>query len=145
MSKVTLSGTWIIKAPIDKVYDIVSDFENAPKYFPIVAKSMKILEKNGNHLHILAASNTLGLTFKVNMETDLLPNKGFKSINESLLAIENEELLMTSVLDGTKIDYTNIVTIKNNFLNLFSKILIGKPALKFWEWAYINRLRKIVE
>jgi carbon monoxide dehydrogenase subunit G len=146
MKPVSLKGSWVIKAPLGNVYEIVTDFEKTPEYFPSVAKSLKIIEKNGNHLSIQAVTKTFGMPFKVKMETDLLPSKGFKSINESVLAIENETFLMEEVPTGTKINYRNDVIIKNNLLKLFSRLLlIGKPALIFWEHAYINRLRKIAE
>jgi hypothetical protein len=145
MKPVSLTGSWVIKAPLKRVYDIVTDFEKTPVYFPAVAKSLKIIKRNGIHLSILAITKTFGIQFKVNMETDLIPHKGFKSINESALAVEDETFLMEEVVTGTRINYRNDVTIKNNFLKLFSKLLIGKPALIFWEHAYINKLRKIVE
>jgi hypothetical protein len=145
MKPVSLTGSWVIKAPLRRVYEIVTDFEKTPVYFPMVAKSLKIIKKNGNHLSIAAVTKTFGIPFKVKMETDLIPNKGFKSINESVLALEDETFLMEELPIGTKIHYQNDVTIKNNFLKLFSKLLIGKPALIFWEHAYIDKLRKIVE
>jgi hypothetical protein len=145
MKPVSLKGSWVIKAPMSKIYEIVSDFENAKKYFPKVAQQLTITKREGNHLEIEAQSKTFGLKFNVKMKTELIPPKGFKSINESALAIEDEEFLMEEVPGGTKINYLNDVTIKNNFLKLFSKLIIGKPALKFWEKAYINELRKIVE
>lgn len=145
MKPITLQGSWIINAPISEIYNIVTDFENAPKYFPKVAQSLKITKREGNHLEIDAQSKTFGLNFKVKMKTELLPPRGFKSINESALAIEDESFLMEEVLEGTKINYINNVTIKNNFLKLFSRIIIGKPALKFWEKAYINRLKELTE
>lgn len=145
MKPVSLTGFWVINAPLKSVYEIVTDFEKTPVYFPAVAKSLKIIKKNGNHLSIRAVTKTFGIPFKVKMETDLLPNKGFKSINESVLAVENETFLMEEIPLGTKINYRNDVTIKNNLLKLFSKLLIGKPALIFWEHAYIDKLRKIVE
>jgi hypothetical protein len=145
MKPVSLTGSWVIKAPLRSVYDIVTDFEKTPIYFPAVAKSLMIIGKNGNHFSIQAETKTFGIPFKVKMETDILPNKGFTSINESALAIEDESFLMEEIPTGTKINYRNDVTIKNNFLQLFSKLLIGKPALIFWEHAYIDKLRKIVE
>jgi hypothetical protein len=36
------------------------------------------------------------------------------------------------------------MTIKNNFLKLFSWLIIGKGALNFGEWAYIDRLKEIL-
>lgn len=144
MKEKVLKGSWIINAPAEDVYKIISDFEKAPDYFPIVAKGMKVISKDGNNLKIEATANTLGLNFKVHMKTTLLPNKGFTSINESRLAIEDEQFLLEPVAQGTRITYINKVKIKNNVLRLFSRLIIGKAALKFWEFAYINRLKKLL-
>lgn len=144
MKEKVLSGLWIIDAPVEDVYKIISDFEKAPEYFPKVAKSMKLISKEGNDLRIEATANTLGFSFKVKMKTTLLPNKGFKSINESILAIEDEYFALKPVDQGAQIEYSNKVKIKNNFLNMFAQLIIGKWALKFWEIAYINRLKKIL-
>jgi hypothetical protein len=143
MKPIILEGSWVIGAPLQKIYEIVTDFENAPKYFPLVAKSLKIVNKNGNNLIIEAKSKTFGISFHVLMETELIPSKGFKSINTSSLAIENESFMMEEITDGTKINYRNEVQIKNNILQLFAKIIIGKPALLFWKYAYIDRLQKL--
>jgi len=145
MKPISLTGSWVIKAPLKSVYDIVTDFEKTPTYFPAVAKSLKIIKKNGNHLSIQAMTKTFGIPFKVKMETDLIPLKGFKSINESVLAVEDETFLMEEVSIGTKINYRNDVIINNNILRLFSKLLIGKPALRFWEHAYIDKLKEMLE
>lgn len=145
MRPITLQGTWVIDAPRLEIYKIVTDFENAPKHFPKVAQSLKVIKREGNHLEIDAQSKTFGLKFKVKMKTELIPSRGFKSINESALAIEDESFLMEETSGGTKINYINNVTIKNNFLKLFSRLFIGKPALKFWEKAYINRLKELTE
>lgn len=145
MRPITLQGTWDINAPMLEIYKIVTDFENAPKYFPKVAQSLKVIKQEGNHLEIDARSKTFGIKFKVKMKTELIPQRGFKSINESALAIEDESFLMEEISEGTKINYSNNVTIKNNLLKPFSRIIIGKPALKFWEKAYINRLKELTE
>lgn len=140
---IILTGTWVINAPIHRVYEIITDFEKAPTYFPLVAKSLKIIKKQGNNLTIEAVSKTFGLPFHVLMETELLPNKGFKSINTSVLATENESFILEEVSSGTKINYRNEVQIKNNILQIFAKMLIGKPTLLFWKFAYINKLEKL--
>lgn len=143
MKPVILESSWIVNAPLSRIYEIVTDFENAHKYFPLVAASLKIIKKEGDHLTINAISKTFGIPFKVKMETDLLPGQGFKSINTSALAIEDESFLMEEVQTGTKINYRNEVTIKNNIFKLFAKLMIGKPALFFWKLAYIDRLDKL--
>jgi hypothetical protein len=145
MQPVSLTGSWVIKSPLKSVYGVVTDFEKTPEYFPAVAISLKIVDRSGNHLSIRAVTKTFGIPFKVKMETDLLPGIGFKSINESDLAIEDEAFLMEKIPEGTKIIYRNNVTIKNNVLKLFSRLLIGKPALVFWEHAYIDNLKRMLE
>ncbi len=145
MKEKVLQGSWIINAPVEDVYRIISDFERAPEYFPIVAKGMRVVSKEGNNLIIEATTNTFGINFKVGMTTTLMPNVGFKSINVSKLAIEDEQFLLEPVAEGTRINYINKVTIKNNILKMFSRLIIGKGALKFWEFAYINRLKKILK
>lgn len=143
MKPVVLTGTWVIRAPLQRAYEIVTDFENAPRYFPLVAQSMKIMNKQGNNLTIDAVSKTFGIPFHVSMDTQLLPNKGFTSVNTSVLAIEKESFLMEEIPSGTKINYRNEVQIKNTVLQIFSKMLIGRPALLFWKYAYIDRLEKL--
>ncbi len=145
MKEKVLKGSWVIDASVEDVYKIISDFEKAPEYFPIVAKGMKVVSRDGNNLRIEATTNTFGINFKVDMKTTLLPNEGFKSINESALAIEDEQFIIKPVAGGTRIEYLNKVTIKNNILRMFSRLIIGKGALKFWEFAYINRLKKILK
>ena len=145
MKPIILAGSWVVHAPLPRIYKIVTDFENAHKYFPLVAASLKIINKTGNNLSIDAVSKTFGIPFHVAMSTQLLPNKGFKSVNTSALAIEDESFMMEPIPSGTKIVYRNKVQVKNNFLQIFAKILIGKPALLFWKYAYIDRLEKLAE
>lgn len=143
MKPIILAGSWIINAPLQRIYEIVTDFEKASDYFPLVANSLKIMSKQGNNLTINAVPKTFGIPFKVRMDTKLIPDKGFKSVNTSILAIEKESFMLEEVSNGTKIDYRNEVQIKNGILKLFAKIMIGKPALLFWKFAYIDRLQKL--
>jgi len=38
MKEITLHKQWIIKAPIEDVFKIMTDFEKLPEYFPKVAE-----------------------------------------------------------------------------------------------------------
>lgn len=143
MKPIILEGSWVISAPLPRLYKIITDFENAPKYFPLVAQSLKIIKKQSNHLTIEAVSKTFGIPFKVMMQTELLPNQGFRSINTSTMAVENESFLMEEISTGTRINYRNKVQIKNNFLQIIARIFINKSALLFWKFAYIDRLQKL--
>lgn len=146
MKKIHLTGSWIIKVPRQKVYDIMSDFENMPKYFPKVAKSLKVIERHGNRLKIEVKAKSFGLTFGSRMDTMLIPPRGYISDNESQIGTKgHEEFLMDMVPEGTKINYTYDVELKNPFLRIFGKPLIGWYAMKFWKKAVIDKLKEMLE
>ena len=62
MKEKVLQGSWIINAPVEDVYRIISDFERAPEYFPIVAKGMRVVSREGNSLIIEATTISLILS-----------------------------------------------------------------------------------
>jgi len=146
MKKIYLKGSWIIKAPRGKVYKIMSDFENLPKYFPAVAQSLHILKQEGNNLSIEAEVKTFGWVIYVRMETQLRPPFGYVSDNKSDIGTSgHEEFLMEETPEGTKINYTYNVELKNQFLRIFGRFLIGWYAMRFWRHAVIDRLKEILE
>jgi uncharacterized membrane protein len=69
--QIHLEGSWVIRAPRQEVYNIMTDFENMPKYFPSVAKSLRIITKEDNRLKMLAETKSFGRTFQVTMDTEL--------------------------------------------------------------------------
>lgn len=146
MKQIHLKGSWVIKAPKEKIYRIISDFENMPKYFPSVAESIHITEKQGNHQKMNAKVKSFGRVFDVKMQTELLPNIGFRSSNESSLGTSgHEEFLMENVEGATRINYTYDIAIHRPILRV-----IGTPLIKWfsmWSWkrTFIDKLRKIVE
>lgn len=146
MKQIHLKGSWIIKAPKEEIYKIVSDFENMPKYFPTIAESVHITEKEGNHQKMNARVKSFGKVFDVKMQTELLPNIGFKSTNESSFGTSGyEELLMEDVEAGTKINYTYEVEIHKPLLRLVATPMIKWFAMWSWKRAFIDKLKKIVE
>lgn len=146
MKQIHLKGSWIIKAPKEEIYKIVSDFENMPKHFPTIAESVRITEKQGNHQKMEARVKSFGKVFDVQMNTELVPNIGFKSTNSSSFGTSGyEELLMDDVDGGTKINYTYEVEIHKPLLRLVATPLIKWFAMWSWKRAFIDELRKIVE
>ena len=147
MKNIHLENSWIIKAPIEKVFNIITDFENLPKYFPKVAESLVITKREGNNLEIDAQVKSFGKTFPVKMKTRIIPQKGFISDNQSLKfgTSGHEELLLENVEGGTKINYIYEVDIHKKWLRIIAKPLIGWFAMKAWEKAVINELKKILE
>ncbi len=146
MKNILLKKSWIIKAPREEVYKIMSDFENMPKYFPKVAESLQILKRDGNNLTISAKVKTFGRIFSVQMEAQLRPPMGYISDNKSAIGTSgHEEFLMEEIPEGTKINYTYDVELKNPILAMLGGFLIGGYAMRFWEHAVIDKLKEVLE
>jgi len=146
MKKISLKKSWIIKAPIEEIYKIMSDFENMPKYFPAVASSLQIIERNGNNLVIKAKAKTFGQIISVDMKTQLRPPFGYVSDNKSKMGTSgHEEFLMEEIPEGTKINYVYEVNLKNPIFRVFGKFLIGNYAMRFWEHSVIDKLKEMLE
>jgi len=146
MKRLRLQDSWIIKAPRGEIYKIISDFENMPKYFPTIAESVRITKKQGNHQEMSARVKSFGRVFDVKMQTELLPNIGFKSDNESSFGTSgHEEFFMRDVESGTKITYLYDIKIHRPLLRIIATPLIKWFAMWSWKRAFIDKLRTIVE
>jgi len=147
MNKITLHKQWVIKAPIDDVSRIMTDFEHLPKYFPKVAEAVEIKKKEGNYLEMEATVKSFGKKLKVKMKTQILPGKGFISDNDSYQfgTSGHEELLLSIHPEGTLVDYTYQVTIHKKWLRILALPLIRWYSMKYWEKAVIVELKKILE
>lgn len=147
MKHIHLEDSWILKAPIEEVFKVITDFENMPKNFPKVAKSITITKQEGDNLEIEAQVKSFGITFPVKMKTKILPQRGFISDNQSpkFGTSGHEELLLEKVGSDTKINYIYEVDIHKKWLRTIAKPLIGWFAMKAWEKAFIYELRKMLE
>lgn len=147
MKHVHLAGSHIIKAPRQKVYEILTDFESAPKHFPRVAKSARVIRREGNDIEVeVETKASLGSrTFHVHMEAHLQPDEGFTSTNTSSLGVEHEVVTLEEVPEGTRMIYVNDVEVKSRIFRMFAGFLIKTVALKYWERAYIGTLREMLE
>jgi carbon monoxide dehydrogenase subunit G len=147
MHQITLHKQWLIKAPKDDVFKIMTDFEKFPVHFPKVADSVQIEKRDGNKLEIAATVSSFGKKFPVEMKTEILPGKGFISDNDSYKfgTSGHEEFLLTEKTEGTMIDYTYQVSIHKPWLRLVATPLIRWYSMKFWEKAVIDELKKLLE
>jgi carbon monoxide dehydrogenase subunit G len=147
MKSITLHGQWTIKAPVQDVFDIVTNFEKFPEHFPQVAEAIKINKREGNNLDIEATVRSFGRKFQVKMKTQILPGKGFISDNDSYQfgTSGHEELILSPNAEGTLIDYNYQVTIHKKWLRIVAVPLIKWYAMKSWEKAVIVQLKKILE
>ena len=144
--RIHLEGSWFIRAPRGEVYRIITDFERMPEYFPKVAKSLRITNREGNNLTIEAEAKSFGRVIQTRMNTRLRPEQGFVSDNQSALGTAgHEEFMLEEVPEGTRINYTYDVELKNTFLRIFAKPLIGWYAMRFWRRAVIDNLKEMLE
>ena len=142
-----LHREWVIQAPLDDVFRVMTDFERFPVHFPKVAESVHIVKREGEYLEVDAAVKSFGKTFPVKMRARILPQRGFVSDNESpqFGTSGHEELLLSPHPEGTLIAYTYQVTIHKAWLRVVATPLIRWYAMKFWEKAVIDELRKMLE
>ncbi|MFA6198365.1 MAG: SRPBCC family protein [Patescibacteria group bacterium] len=145
--KITLNAKWHIKAPLTEVFNIMTDFEKWPEYFPKVGESIQVTTREGNNLEMDATVKSFGRRFPVKMKTQILPGRGFISDNDSpkFGTSGHEELLLSECPEGTMIDYTYQVTIHKLWLRIVAQPLIGWFSMKYWEKAVIDELRKRLE
>ena len=106
MNEITLHKQWVVKAPIDDVFRIMTDFERFPEHFPKVAESIQIKKREGNYIEMDATVRSFGKSFQVKMKTQILPGRGFISDNDSYQfgTSGHEEMLLSPHDKGTLID-----------------------------------------
>lgn len=147
MKEIKLHNQWLIKASVEDVFRIITDFKKFPEHFPKVAESIQIKKQEENYLEIDATIRSFGKSFPVKMKTQILPNKGFISDNNSYVfgTSGHEELLLSEQPQGTLIDYTYQVVIHKTWLRIVATPLIRWYSMKYWERAVIDELRKMFE
>jgi len=147
MKEITLRKQWVVKAPVDDVFKIMTDFEKFPEHFPKVARSIKIIKREGNNVELEATLKSFGRKLKVKMRMQILPGKGYISDNDSYQfgTSGHEELLLSPNTEGTLIDYTYQITIHKKWLRIVAIPLIRWYSMKYWEKAVIDQLKKILE
>ena len=147
MKEITLQKEWVIKAPVDEVFRLMTDFEKMPEHFPKVAKSVQIKKRDGNYLEMDAMVGSFGREFPVKMKTHILPGRGFVSDNDSYVfgTSGHEELLLSAHPEGTLVSYTYRVSIHKRWLRIVATPLIRWYSMKYWEKAVIDELKRMLE
>ncbi len=147
MKDITLQKQWLVKAPLEEVFRVMTDFEKFPERFPKVAESVCITNRNGDFLEIDATVKSFGTSFPVKMRTQILSQRGFISDNESPAfgTSGHEELLLLACPQGTVVNYTYRVSIHKLWLRIVAGPLIGWYSMRFWEKAVIGELKKMLE
>lgn len=148
--KVAVKGSWLIRAKRDEVYRIVSNWEKMPEHFPRVAKSVSIVEKHGTHLKVQAVAGSFASFLpgaKVQIDVELLPGRGYRctTFNTTFNTTGEEELLLVDDPDGTRIQYTYFVTVRNRTWTRLYAWLVKTFGLPFWKRAFIDQLTLLLK
>lgn len=147
--KVAVKGNWLIPAKREDVYRIISDWGKMPENFPGVAKSVKILETNGTHLKVQSVAASFAPFLpgaKVTIDVELLPGSGYRcqTFNTTFNTTGEEELLLVDDPEGTRVQYTYFVTVRNRKWRRLYAWLVKTFGLPFWKRAFIDRLPLLI-
>ncbi|MFC1721038.1 SRPBCC family protein [Patescibacteria group bacterium] len=147
MKHISLRKTFVIKAPVTEVFKIITDFENIPKNFPKVAKSITITKRDGDYLEADVVVKSFGTIFPVKMKTQIIPQKGFVSDNDSpkFGTSGHEEFLLEEFEGGTKIKYLYELDIHKKWLRIIAKPFLKCFVMKIWEKAVLDEIKKMLE
>ena len=109
-------------------------------------QSVRIFKRKGNNFTIEAEAKTFVRVIPVHIKTQLCPPLGYVSDNRNNIGTSgHEEFLMEEIPEGTKIHHIYDVELKNRFLRIFGKFLIGWYVMRFWKHAVIDKLKEILE
>jgi hypothetical protein len=147
---VAVHGDWLVHADRESVYAIISDFERMPEHFPKVARTMSLIERNGDVLTLeaeAASFNSLFPTVKIEMTATLLPGRGYRCTTHNLTfhTTGDEELLLVDDPEGTRIKYTYFVTVRRRWLKPLYAWMVSTFALPYWKKAFVAPLESLVE
>lgn len=140
-----IQSRWFIPAPRGSVYAVASDFERLPQHFPRIARSTKVISRDGNRLVIDAEAASFGRFFpdvRIRINAELLPGEGYRcsTFNQTFQTSGEEELLLSDAPGGTQIIYSYTVNLRHRWLRLVYIWLVRRFALRFWKRAYLEPL-----
>ena len=147
--KIIVRGSWVINAEREAIYTIISDFERMPECFPKVARSMRIMGREGNRFSIEAEAASFGWLFpkvKVSIIAELLPGRGYRCRTRNLTfnTTGEEELLLVDDPAGTRVEYCYLVTVQNARLRPLYRWLTQTFGLPYWKRSFVDRLKTLV-
>jgi hypothetical protein len=147
---VTVHGDWLVHADRTSVYAIVSDFERMPEHFPKIARSIRLLKRDGDVLILEAKAGSFAPwlpSAKIKLTVMLLPGQGYRCTTHNLTfnTTGDEELLLVDDPEGTRIIYTYFVTVRSRWFKPLFEWMVATFGLPFWKRSFVDPLESLVE
>ena len=141
----TIQSRWFVPASRRSVYAVASDFERLPQHFPRIARSTKVVSRDGNRLVVDAEAASFGRFFppvRITINAELLPDMGYRcsTFNRTFNTTGEEELLLSDAPGGTEITYSYTVKLRHRWLRPVYVWLVRRLALRFWKSSYLDPL-----
>lgn len=145
MKPVRWEGSWTVRAPREKVYEWMTDFERWPELMPGIVKSARVVSRTETAVVLDGEFNLLGRHGRGVMSIRLHPPAGFDADNTSEeLGDEKETVRFEEIPKGTRYHWAVDAKPKGVHIHLLSK-LIGYFVRRFYERTIIKPLRRALE
>jgi hypothetical protein len=146
---VAVRGNWLVHADRMAVYAIVSDFERMPEHFPKIARAIKLVKREGDVLTLEAEAGSFSSLLpsaRIELTATLLPGLGYRCTTRNITfnTTGEEELLLVDDPEGTRINYTYFVTVRNRWFRPVFAWLVKTFGLPFWKRSFIDPLESLV-
>lgn len=146
---VAVRGDWLVRADRGSVYAIVSDFESMPEHFPKIARSIRLVDREGDVLTLEAEAGSFASwlpTARIELTVTLLPGQGYRCTTRNLTfnTTGDEELLLVDDPEGTRIKYTYFVTVRRRWFKPLFQWGVTTFGLPFWKRSFIDPLESLV-
>lgn len=138
-------GSWIIRAPRDKVYEWATDFEHWSELMPGIVKSARVISRTETAVVLEGEFNLLGRTGRGVMKIRLHPPAGYDADNDSAeLGEEKETIRFEEIPEGTLYKWSVDAKPKGIHIHLLSKF-VGYFIRRFYERTIIKPLKRALE
>ena len=145
MKPVRWQGSWVIRAPRDKVYQKMTDFEHWAELMPGIIKSARVVSRTNSSVILDGVFSILGRRGRGVMNIRLYPLSGYDAENISAkLGEEKEQVRLEEIPEGTLYKWTVDAQPNGIHVHLLSGFL-SRFVHRFYERTIIKPLRQALE
>lgn len=138
-------GAWKIRAPREKVYQLMTEFDRWGELMPGIVKSARVVSRTDSTVILEGVFNILGREGRGVMNFRLHPLVGYDADNTSeKLGEEKETVRLEEIPEGTLYKWTVDARPNGILVNLLGSFL--NPFIRrFYERTIIDPLRRALE